>query len=165
MKIAPIDITHKSFSKKWNGLDPAEVADFMTALALEMEDLIKERNALKEEVREKDLNILEFKERDQILKDTITTAHKMAEKMRGDADRESRLIINDAHQKAEIIVRDARDSLKKIYQEINDLKRIRLQFETRLKSLAQSYLAILNQEDKSFVEVLNEGSRTPSASV
>ena len=59
--------------------------------------------------------ILEFKERDELLKSTITTATKMSDKIQSDAERESRLILNDAKQKAEMIVRDSRDSLKKIF--------------------------------------------------
>jgi cell division initiation protein len=59
--------------------------------------------------------LLEYKERDKVLKDTITTATQMAERMRTDADREARLIIADAQQKAEIITRDSRDSLEEVY--------------------------------------------------
>ena len=148
MKIAPIDIAHKSFSRKLAGYDTDEVARFLTAVSEELEALIRERNQLKETLREKELNIIEYRERDQLLKDTITTAHKMAETIRADAEREARLILNDANQKAELIAKDARDSLKKIYQEISDLKRVRLSFDARLRSLLQTYLTILDDEKK-----------------
>ncbi len=145
MKIAPIDIAHKSFSRKMMGLDPQEVADFLKLVSDEMESLISERNSLKQSQREKELQIIEFKERDELLKNTITTATKMSDKIRGDSERESKLLINDAHQKAEMIVRDARDSLKKIYQEIADLKKIRMQFENNMKALVQSHLTMIEQ--------------------
>jgi cell division initiation protein len=118
MKIAPIDIAHKSFSRKFAGLNAEEVEGFLKDVAEEMEGLIRERNQLKEVMREKDLQMLEFKERDKALKETLMTAHKMTDTLRKDAERESLLIINDANQRAEAIVRDARDSLKKTYQEI-----------------------------------------------
>src|SRR5687768_7196646 len=95
MKIAPIDIAHRNFKHKWMGLDTDEVHEFLRSIADEMETIIRERNELKEALREKEIAILEFKERDQILKDTITTAHKMAESVRADAEREARLILND----------------------------------------------------------------------
>lgn len=148
MKIAPIDIAHKTFGRKMMGLDPDEVMDFLRAIAEEMEAVIRERNNMREALRERDMAIIEFKERDDLLKSTITTATKMSERLQVDAEREARLIINDANQKADLIVRDARDSLKKIYQEITDLKRMRMQFENNMKALIQSHVTMLDQGQK-----------------
>lgn len=148
MKITPIDIVHKSFSKKMLGVDADEVHEFMAQVASQMEALIQERNMLKEALREKDLSLLEYKERDQVLKNTIATASQMTDRLRQDADREAKLIIADANQKAEIIMRDSRDSLKKMYQEITELKRARLQFEANLKALVQAHLTLLEQGEK-----------------
>jgi cell division initiation protein len=148
MKITPIDIAHRSFNKKMVGLDADEVTDFLQQVAGQMEALLQERNAFKEALREKDLTLMEYKERDQILKDTIATATQMAERLRQDAEREAKLVIADAQQKAEIITRDSRDSLKKIYQEVADLKRTRMQFEANLKAIAQAHLALLEQGEK-----------------
>lgn len=148
MKITPVDIAHKSFTKKMMGLDPDEVMDFLQMVSAQMESLIAERNSLREAVREKELSLLEYKERDQVLKNTITTASQMSEKMRVDAEREAKLILADAQQKAEIITRDSRDSLKKVYQEVADLKKIRMQFEANLKALAQAHLSLLDQGER-----------------
>ena len=148
MRITPIDIAHKSFQRKMMGLDPDQVTDFLRFVADEMEALVRERNALKESLREKELSVSEYRERDELLKNTITTATRMSEKMQADAERESKLILQDANQKAEMIVRDARDSLKRIYQDIADLKRIRLQFENNMKALVQSHLAMMEQGQK-----------------
>ncbi|HEY1080467.1 MAG TPA: DivIVA domain-containing protein [Bdellovibrio sp.] len=148
MRITPIDIAHKSFGKKIMGLDTDEVMDFLQQIASQMEALIQERNSLKEAIREKELSLMEYKERDQVLKETIATASQMSERLRQDADREARLIIADAQQKSEIITRDSRDSLKKMYQEVTDLKRARMQFEANLKALAQAHLSLLEQGEK-----------------
>ncbi len=148
MRIAPIDIAHKTFHRKMMGFDPEEVMDFLRLIAEDMEALIKERNSLREALRDKELSISEYRERDELLKSTITTATRMSEKMQADAEREAKLIINDANQKAEMIVRESRDSLKRIYTEINDLKKMRLQFENNLKALVQSHLTMLEQSQK-----------------
>lgn len=153
MKITPIDIAHRSFAKKMMGFDAEEVMDFLQQIASQMETLIQERNALKEAIREKELSLLEYKERDQVLKDTIATATQMADRLRQDAEREAKLIIADAQQKAEIITRDSRDSLKKMYQEVTELKRTRMQFEANLKALAQAHLALLEQGEKYLPQV------------
>ena len=148
MKITPIDIAHKNFNKKMFGLDEAEVNDFLQQVANQMEELIHERNSLKEMLREKEMHLNDQKERDHVLKSTISTAGQRADRLRSDAEREARLIINDAQQKAEMITRDSRDSLKKAYQEISDLKRMRLQFEANLKALAQAHLTLVEQGEK-----------------
>src|ERR1035438_42989 len=127
MKIAPIDIAHKQFTRRMMGLDQTEVLDFLRQIADEMESLIRDRNNLRESLREKELAILEYRERDELLKSTITTATKMSDKIQQDAEREPRLIINASRQQGEMIVRDARDSLKKMFQEIADLKRVCMQ--------------------------------------
>src|SRR5688572_18838747 len=101
MKIVPIDITSKSFTRKMMGYDPAEVSEFLNAVAQELESVIHERNRLKEALREKELQLLEYKDRDRVLKDTITTAQKMSEKIKTETDREAQLILQDAHHKAE----------------------------------------------------------------
>lgn len=148
MKITPVDIAHKSFAKKMFGLDEAAVLDFLQDVATQMEELIHERNTLKEQVREREIALNDFKERDAILKTTIATASQMSERLRTDAEREAKLITNDAQQKADAIVKDARDSLRAMYQEISDLKRVRMQFEGNLKALAQAHLTLVDQGEK-----------------
>ncbi len=156
MRIAPIDIAHKNFSKKFMGFDSEEVIEFLREMADQMEELIRERNSLKETLREKELNILEYRERDETLKTTITTATRMAEQIRIDAEREAKLIMHDANQKAEMIVKDARDSLKRIYQEVGEMKRARIQFEANLRSIAQAHLAMLDQSHQIMPDYQNQ---------
>jgi len=148
MKITPIDVSHRTFSRRMFGYDDNEVTEFLTAVAAQMEALIHERNVLKEALREKEVQIGEYKERDQLLKSTITTASQMSEKMRQDSEREARLIIADAQQKAEFMTRDSRDALRKIYGDITELKRARMQFEANLKALAQAHMTLLEQGEK-----------------
>lgn len=148
MKIAPIDIAHKNFARKMMGIDQEEVTDFLRQIAEEMEALIRDRNTLREQVREKELAILEYRERDELLKNTITTATRMSDKIQQDAEREARLILNDAKQQSEMIVRDARDSLKKMFQEIADLKKVRMQYENNLRALVQAHLTMMEQGHK-----------------
>lgn len=145
MKHYPSEIAHKTFERKMMGYDQDEVSDFLNIIAAQLDALLQERNALRDALKEKDLTILEYKDRDQVLKATITSASQMTEKMKNDAEREAKLILNDAQQKAELITRDAKDSLKKVFSEIAELKRTRMQFEANLKAMAQAHLSILEQ--------------------
>lgn len=148
MKIVPIDIAHKSFNRKVMGYDPNEVSQFLNAVAEELESVIHERNRMAEALREKELQLLEYKDRDRILKDTITTAQKMSERIRSESDREAQIILQDAHHKAEMIVRDSRDSLRNVYRDINDIKKIKMQFEANLKAMLETHLNLLGKQDQ-----------------
>lgn len=130
------------------GVDASEVMEFLAQIASQMELLLQERSSMREAMREKELSLMEYKDRDQVLKNTITTASQMTERLRQDAEREAKLIIADANQKAEIIMRDSRDSLKKMYQEITELKRARMQFEANLKAMVQAHLSLVEQGEK-----------------
>lgn len=147
MKIAPIDIAHKVFSKKFTGVDPEEVSMFLREVADEMEAIIRERNSLKEQIREREIQLLEFKERDKSLKETIMTAHKMTENLRKDGEREAALILNDAQQRADAIVRDARDSLQRTFAEITELRKQKTQFETAMRNLVSAHLELIERNN------------------
>lgn len=147
MKITPIDIAHKAFNKKMFGLDENQVLDFLQQIAATMEDLIHERNSLKELVREKEISVNELRERDQILKTTIATASQMADRLRHDADREARLIVADAQQNLKSLLGTQGIHLK-TYTELSELKRARMQFEANLKALAQAHITLLEQGEK-----------------
>ncbi len=138
-------IIGKKFEKKMMGYDQQEVAEYLKKLSQEFEKLFIEKSELKEALRDKELALLEYKERDELLRNTMATATRMSDKIREDSEREAKLIIGDANQQSERIVRDAKDSLRKIYNEINELKTIRMQFETNAKALFESHLNLLNQ--------------------
>lgn len=152
MRIAPIDITHRTFSKKMMGVDSQEVYDFLRDVADQMEELVRERQRLKEEITKKDQSLAEYIERDQALRATIQAASKMSDQFRTDAEKEAQLIVSDARQRAEILMKDARDSLKKMYYDIADLKKARMQYETTLRSLLQAHITMLDQGKKIFPE-------------
>ena len=148
MKLTPIDITNQTFSRKVMGLDPAEVSEFLHQMSSQVESLIQEKNHLKEILRDRELSLLEHKERDKILKDSIANATAVSEKMVNDAEREAKLILADAHQKAELIMRDSHTSLKKVYQDLADLKKTRIQFEMNMRAMVQAHLSLLEQGEK-----------------
>ena len=52
MKIAPIDIAHKTFTRRMMGLDQDEVMDFLRQVSEELEAVIRDRNNLRESLRE-----------------------------------------------------------------------------------------------------------------
>ena len=115
MKYYPAEIQAKTFDRKMMGYDPDQVENFLIVIAAQLEVLMQERVALKDALKNKELDILNFKDREQLLQQTMTQSTAITEKMKSETDRECKLIINDASQKADMITRDAKDSLRKIY--------------------------------------------------
>jgi len=98
------------------GFDPDEVMDSCAWWPKSLNRLSKNAIPCANSLREKELSVSEYRERDELLKSTITTATRMSEKIQVDAEREAKLIINDARSKGpRMIVRESRDSLKRIY--------------------------------------------------
>ena len=147
MKLNSDDVLTKTFSRKmWGGYSSSEVAEFLASVANELEEKHKEQEELSDKLREKEAHIREYREREEVLRDTIASAQKMANKIRQSAEKEARFIVEDAKQKADIIVQDARDSLKTAYQDLSDLRRIHIQLKNTLKSILQSHHDLLDQD-------------------
>lgn len=145
MRVAPIDIANKTFGRKFYGLDPEEVYDFLRDIADELETLSRQHQQLEEKFATSEQNVTEYKQREETLKQTLQTASQMSERIKVEAQREGDLIIREARQRADIIIKEARESLRNMYQDVNDLKKSRMQFETGLKSLVKAHLAMIDQ--------------------
>ncbi len=164
MKITPVDVAHKTFNRSFYGLNQTEVVAYLQAISDQLEALFKERNELRERLREKEIQIAEFKERDQLLKTTLTTASQMSEKIREDAEKKAELIVQEAQLKTNDLQRSTHESLQKAYTEINDLKALRIQFESNMKALAHAHLSLLEEGKKYMGMPLTESAPHSSLS-
>lgn len=147
MKYFPKEIAVKNFDRKMMGFDPEQVEDYLIALAAQMEALMQDNTYLKATLKEKELDLIQFKQRDQLLQSTMAHATQANEKIKQEADRQAQMVINDAEQKADMITKDAKESLRKIYSEITELKKLKMQFEANLKAMAQAHLSLLDQSE------------------
>lgn len=148
MKITPVDVAHKTFNRSFYGLDQKEVLSYLQSISEQLEALFKERNDLREKLREKEIQISEYREKDHLLKSTLATAAQMSDRIREDADKRAELIVHEARVKSDEIQRATQDSLRKAYTEINDMKALRIQFEANMKALAQAHIALLEEGRK-----------------
>jgi len=146
MKLDPDTILTKTFSHKtFGGYDKTEVMDFLRSLASELEEHSKEARELSSKLMEKESLVREYRNREEMLKNTTISVQNIANKIKKDAEKEAEFILEDAKQKAEIIVKNARTSLKKAHQDLSDLKRVHIQLKNNLKSVLQSHQDLLDQ--------------------
>lgn len=158
MPLSVLDIHKQQFSRSFWGYNVHEVEAFLRLVAQSFEELQAEKNALKQALKEKDLEIQYFRQKEQTLESILQNAQHMSEKIRQDAQREAQLILQDAQAKADLLVQDAKNRLKSLYEEISDIERRRLQFETQLKALLQTHLSLLQDRSKSLSNLIRRDS-------
>lgn len=147
MKLTPDAILTRVFSNNvLGGYDKKEVTLYLEQLAHQFSETLKEQMLLKEQILEKERQLNEFRDREDLLRTTITAASKTASKMCEDAAGQASAIVAEAHEKADIIAQDARDSLRTVYQDLSDLRRVHIQLKNTLKAVLQSHQDLLEQD-------------------
>lgn len=143
MKLSPLDIQSQKFRVKMRGYDPREVETFLDLVANEFEELIREDAKLKEKVVRISNHLDELRQREATLKDTMMTAQKVTEEMKGSARKEAELILADAEHRATRMVDEAHRRVARLADDIVELRRQRAQFETQVRAAAEAHLKIL----------------------
>jgi cell division initiation protein len=144
MKILPLDIKQQQFSKVLRGFDPAEVKTFLEVISQTFEELIKENNALKDDLRRHINQVNDYREKESTLKETMLTAQKISEDIKSTAKKEAELIVQESELKAERIIGEAHQKMLKIMDRIQDLKLDRERFASSLKSLIEKHQHLID---------------------
>ena len=143
MRITPLDIQQKQYRKAFRGLDPEDVHQFLELVRSEFEDLVKENNSLKDELRRRLSEIEEYRERETTLKETMMTAQRISEDIKLNAKKDAELVVSEAQIQADKIIQGAHARLLTIVEELNELKRQRVTYESGMKSLLASHTKLL----------------------
>jgi|AGTN01.1.fsa_nt_gi DivIVA domain len=145
MKITPLDIQQQQFKGKMlGGLDPEDVDAFLQTVSIEMENLVRENNELKEQQAIHSREMAEMGEKEKALRETMLAAQRITEEMKANAVKEASLIISEAELKAERIVANSERSLGELKARIEDIRRQKTQFEMSLKALLDSHYRMLD---------------------
>jgi DivIVA domain-containing protein len=83
VKITPLDVDQQQFQRVFRGCDPDEVHRFLDLVSREMEELLRENNGLKEEIRRKEAQISEFREHESQLREALVSAGRMTGRDQG----------------------------------------------------------------------------------
>ncbi len=144
MKLTPLDIQQQQFRTALGGFDKKEVDAFLDVLASDVEQLMRENNALREEVKRKDGEIQDHRERERTLKETMITATRITEDIKQNARKESEIVVAQAEAQAEQIIQNAHTRLVRIMEDIDELKRQKAQFEAGLRSTIGAHSKLLD---------------------
>lgn len=137
--ITPLDIEKKEFSKGMRGYSPEEVDSYLNQIIIEMDRLIKENNALKDENEKMRAEITATKSSEEEVISTLETARKLMSEISASAEKRAELLLKNARLEADIIKREAKEASEKFMEESKSIR-------TRVTSLRERYKNMLEDE-------------------
>ena len=136
-KVTPLEIQNHNFSKKFRGIDPIEVESFLALVSEEIEDLTRSRAELETRLRALEAENAEHRERERTLRDTLLSAQRASDDIRGAARKEAELIVQQAEDASERLTHHALQRSAEIERAIEDLKIQRTAFRLQLEKLIE----------------------------
>ncbi len=158
-KLTPIDVQNHSFTKKLGGgYDAAAVDAFKEEVAKTLEELYRENEELKQELRSAKDRLADYQRIESTLRETLTTAQEVSEEIKSNAHKEAEAIIARAELEAEKRLRTLETRKAELIAQIHELKQERIKFETKLESLIELHKKVLDafREEEQKVEKIEE---------
>ena len=143
-RLTPLEIQKHRFSRKWKGLDPTEVGAFLDMAAEEMEALARENAGLQGRIRGLEEENSEHRERERVLKDTLLSAQRASDDIRGAAQTKAELIVREAEDSSERLTHNALQRAAEIEKAIHELKIQRANFRLQLQKMIELFQVVLD---------------------
>ncbi|WP_047981339.1 DivIVA domain-containing protein [Ornithinibacillus contaminans] len=147
MPLTPLDIHNKEFTRSFRGYDEDEVNEFLDQVIKDYEIVIREKKELKEKLEQMSEKLSHFTNIEETLNKSILIAQETAEELKGNASKESKLILKEAEKNADRIINEALSKSRKISIEVEELKKQAKVFRTRLKMLVEAQLDMIGSDD------------------
>ncbi len=147
MKVTPLDIQQKRFRPAFRGYERSEVDAFLDTVRDEMETLVREVTELREFHETYGERMKEFREREETLKNTMITTHRLAEDIKESSRKEASLIVKDAELKYQQTMERAREEKLRLEAEIHECRRQKHHFVQDMRKTIQLHMEMLNFEE------------------
>ncbi|MFD1038063.1 DivIVA domain-containing protein [Virgibacillus byunsanensis] len=147
MPLTPLDIHNKEFTRGFRGYDEDEVNEFLDQVIKDYEMAIREKKDLGEKVEQLNEKLGHFTNIEETLNKSILIAQETAEEVKGNATKESKLIIKEAEKNADRIINEALNKSRRISMDVEELKKQAKVFRTRLKMLVEAQLDMIGTDD------------------
>lgn len=169
MTITPMDIHNKEFQNKLRGYDPNEVNEFMSLVQRELEQVLRDKKAIEDELKNAKERLANYDEMQEALNKSIVVAQDAADRLRENTDHEVTVVRKEAENYAHETKRDADDyavavkkdadlkvdamlteaieKAKAIENETEELRKHHRIFRQRLQLLIESQLELIKNEE------------------
>ncbi|MCL6105974.1 MAG: DivIVA domain-containing protein [Actinobacteria bacterium] len=161
MKLTPLDIRHKEFSRAMRGYRDLEVDEFLDEIADEFERIFNENIDYQERLEKVEGKVEQYQNIEETLKKTLVSAQQQAEEMKQNSKKEADLILRDAELKSRSILNDSYAERQKIQRSVQALKQKQEDLKYQMRTMLETYLNILDQEGELPGEELFETAVAP----
>jgi cell division initiation protein len=122
MNVSPLDLRQQRFNKTFRGYDPIEVTAFLVSVADDYEQALRETDRLRHDLMRTEAVLAEHREHEKNLQATMTTAQKISDEIKLQAEAEARRIIRDAEGRSDLLLEKTQARLEDIQREIDGMK-------------------------------------------
>jgi cell division initiation protein len=138
MNVSPLDLRQQRFRSAFRGFDKVEVASFLAAVADDYEQALRETDRLRQDLGKMEAALNEHRELEKNLKATLTTAQKLADDIKAQADQEAKRIVSEAEGRSDLLLEKSQARMEDIQRSIDGLKLKRQDVETTIEATIQS---------------------------
>jgi cell division initiation protein len=135
--ITPLEIRKKAFNTQLRGYAPKEVRAFLGLVANELEEVRKERAGLAEKLDALGAKVDAYEKTEKLLKDTLLTAQKATDELRGAAERESSAIVEQAKLAA-----------RQLDEDMRSLRQQKATLLDEVRAICNTYLAMADRLER-----------------
>jgi cell division initiation protein len=138
MRIAPLDLRQQKFKNAVRGFDKTEVVAFLTEAADDYEHALREIDRLRQDLARMEALLIDHREREANLRNTLTTAQRLSDEVREAAHNEAKLIVREAQGRGDLLLQKAQARLEEIERDITELRLRRRGVEGTLETSIQT---------------------------
>ncbi len=146
-RLSPIDIQHAEFSRRVGGYDRGEVRAFLERLSLDVEESLREAQALRRRLAEAEEELGKLRGAEAELQNAVMVADRIALELKENAKREAQLVLEEAERMRRSRLADVEAELVRARAELDLVTRQRLLFKAQFRALLASYEAALAAGD------------------
>lgn len=148
MRITALDLRRAEFGNRFRGYDPLEVQQLLQLAAGEIESLVRENLALRNDLQDALNKLTEMREKEVLLRETLMEAQRTRQQTRESAQKEAELVIADAEVRARQLVQDAHIRLTEVQRQIHDLRVEKERMRTHMTSSVDAMRMMLEADEQ-----------------
>lgn len=143
--LTPMDIQRQDFEVKFKGYNANEVDNFLDLVGKDYEKLYKENAALRDQVKQLDKSIEQYRAMEETLQQSIVLAQTAAEEIKKNAAEKADVIMNEAHSKSENVVRQFDSEIQTKKNELAAAQAEVAGYKSRIKGICNGLLEMLDK--------------------
>ncbi|MFO7942535.1 MAG: DivIVA domain-containing protein [Bacillota bacterium] len=142
-EITPVDIQNKELRKSLLGYHRGQVDHFLDEITKTLDALLRENEALKEQVSELSQQVEQYRNIEDTLQHTLMIAQETADELRSNAKKESQLVLSQARTDADQLRERAEEELRQTRRRAEQIRAQMIEYLGRAVANTTAQIEIL----------------------